>query len=180
MHSVCRAHQGVEWTREEPKGLDANLRHLVNVSARPNPESFAPDTLRLAYGAWSAPKPRKPTPTEAGALGGFAVGLALAPTKTQALYGDIAVRTAEAWRKRVMSRKKIPVYARVPRALVAAAAATFVVDYAIAYPDHGARGAVRETTIVRAAERAAAAARARADGVVARVQSLRARLSPGS
>ena len=56
MHSVCRAHQGVEWTREEPKGLDANLRHLVNVSARPNPESFAPDTLRLAYGAWSAPK----------------------------------------------------------------------------------------------------------------------------
>ena len=136
--------------------------------------------LTLRGGAWSAPKPRKPTPTEAGALGGFAIGLALAPTKTQALYGDIAVRTAEAWRKRVMSRKKIPVYARVPRALAAAAAATFVVDYAIAYPEYGARGAVRETTIVRAAERAAAAARARADGVVARVQSLRARLSPGS
>ena len=71
-------------------------------------------------------------------------------------------------------------YARVPRALAAAAAATFVVDYALAYPEYGARGAVRETTIVRAAERAAAAARARADGVVARVQSLRARLSPGS
>ena len=93
--------------------------------------------LTLRGGAWSAPKPRKPTPTEAGALGGFAVGLALAPTKTQALYGDIAVRTAEAWRKRVMSRKKIPVYARVPRALAAAAAATFVVDYAIAYPEYG-------------------------------------------
>ena len=75
-------------------------------------------------------------------------------------------------RKRVMSRKKIPVYARVPRALAAAAAATFVVDYAIAYPDYGARGAVRETTIVRAAR--AAAPRARADGVVAASELARA------
>ena len=119
--------------------------------------------LALRGSAWSA-EAAKPTPTEAGALGGFAVA-SLAPTKTQALYGDIAVRTAGV-AQRVMSRKKIPVYAcRAPSPPPPPPLSSTM-------PSHPgmARAARRETTIVRAAGRRRRRAHA-ADRWVARVQS---------
>ena len=36
--------------------MEVNLRHLVNVSVRSNPEPFPEDKLRLAFGSWGAPK----------------------------------------------------------------------------------------------------------------------------
>lgn len=56
MHSVCRKVQGLPWQKEEPKGMQANLNHLVAVGARPNPKPTDPNALTLAYGAGCAPR----------------------------------------------------------------------------------------------------------------------------
>ena len=54
MHSVIRKRQGLPWQPEEPKGLSANLSHLVGVQVQPGP--FPTDELGLAYSQRSHPK----------------------------------------------------------------------------------------------------------------------------
>ena len=97
--------------------------------------------LTLRGGAWSAPKPRKPTPTEAGAL----AASPSASRSRQRRRRRCMATSPSARRRRGASascRARRFRCTRACRALAAAAAATFVVDYAIAYPEYGARGAV--------------------------------------
>lgn len=56
MHAVIRQRQGLPWTAEEAKGINANLKHLVQVQVKPNVQPVAEDALQLAYGARMAPK----------------------------------------------------------------------------------------------------------------------------
>ena len=53
---MIRQRQGIAWTKEEPKGIQANLEHLVSVQVKPNVQPVAEDALQLAYGAAKAPK----------------------------------------------------------------------------------------------------------------------------
>jgi len=55
MHAVIRQKQGIPWTKEQPKGMKANLEHLASGRVEPN-VPVAADTLQLAYGAGMAPK----------------------------------------------------------------------------------------------------------------------------
>ena len=54
MHSVIRKRQGLPWQPEEPKGMSANLSHLVGVQVQAGP--FPTDELGLAYSQRSHPK----------------------------------------------------------------------------------------------------------------------------
>ena len=60
-------------------------------------------------------------------------------------YSRMAVRTAEAWRRRLMSRRRIPLINRVPTMLAIAFSCTCIVDYAIALPQYGPSHSVGHT-----------------------------------
>ena len=56
MHQVCRKYQGLPWTPPREKGMEANLRALVNVDVQPNPVPMDPDVLAVAFEARAHPK----------------------------------------------------------------------------------------------------------------------------
>ena len=56
MHQVCRKYQGLHWEPPRDKGMEANLRALVNVDVQSNPQPMHADTLAVAFEARSHPK----------------------------------------------------------------------------------------------------------------------------
>jgi len=56
MHQVCRKYQGLHWEPPRDKGMEANLRALVNVDVQSNPQPMHSDTLAVAFEARSHPK----------------------------------------------------------------------------------------------------------------------------
>ena len=100
--------------------------------------------------AWPArPRLRRLGPAEYGGAAGATVGWLVTPKMTREAYPDMKVRTAEAWRKKILARKPIPLSARAPRilsiALACGLAADFASDYAAALPEHGAVGSLAFT-----------------------------------
>ena len=103
----------------------------------------------------------------AGAAVGAYVGLAITPTKTDPLAGRVA--TPEAWRRRVKAKRDIPLIVRSPNILAAAVVGYSVVEYALAYPTHGALEAVYQTTAWRCGAAASAEGWVRSAGLRARL-----------
>ena len=56
MHAVCRKVQGIPYEPPKPQGMKANLKVLVDVSVRSNPEPMPADTLAPGFGSWAHPK----------------------------------------------------------------------------------------------------------------------------
>lgn len=74
---------------------------------------------------------------------GLAIGWATTPRMTSPVEGG--VRTAEAWRRKIMSKRPIPITERAPRILAVAVVCFTVAEYAYALPMHGPQHAGMET-----------------------------------
>jgi hypothetical protein len=95
---------------------------------------------------------RRPPRLGASDMAGFvglALGYMITPSKTKALYPNTAVRTAEAWRRRIKSRVPIPLAERAPRILAISLMCSFAVDYASYLPAHGPVESIRQTRVGR-------------------------------
>ena len=105
--------------------------------------------------------------TEIGGLVGVGVGFRFTPSKTTEMYPGTAVRTAEAWRRRTLSRQPIPLSCRAPSIIAISLACSVVTGYAAAVPEHGAVGAAQHLhasrLCVRVAQRFAAVGQRCAD-----------------
>ncbi len=88
---------------------------------------------------------------------GLALGWSLTPTMTTPAPGG--VRTAEAWRRKIMSRRPIPLEERAPQILAIALTVTTAVEYAMALREHGPVGALDECTVTIAARHGLSTAR---------------------
>jgi hypothetical protein len=78
------------------------------------------------------------------------LGWQTTPKMTDMVGGG--VRTAEAWRRRLKSREHIPLIVRSPRILATGIVCMSIVEYAQAFPTHGASGSLQELQAVKAAQ----------------------------
>jgi hypothetical protein len=87
--------------------------------------------------------PRRPV--AAALVTGLALGNALVPTS---IVKSGSVRTAEAWRRRVMATQQLTLAQRAPQILVAAALCGTAAQWWLAVEEHGLAGALAQPTLV--------------------------------
>lgn len=83
----------------------------------------------------------------AAGAAGLALGWASTPKMTARDTGNVA--TAEAWRRRVMSRRPVPLVDRAPRILTVSLACFTVAEYSTLMETYTAREAIGHTTCIR-------------------------------
>lgn len=88
-----------------------------------------------------------------GGVAGLAIGWATTPTQTEPIGGG--VRTAEAWRRKIMSRRPVPLINRAPRICATSLACFTLAEYALAFPTHGPVDSLAQLQIARLGQRAA-------------------------
>jgi hypothetical protein len=80
----------------------------------------------------------------AARCGGVGLGYMLSPRYTNPLEGGVS--TAEAWRRKIKAKAKIPLLSRLPRILLTAGLCSTVIEYALALNEgHGLRGSALQT-----------------------------------
>ena len=120
----------------------AATSHAEHIGSEPSELSAEARPQRLRF-------PR-PLPLAAG-LAGARLGWALTPTTFYPLEGG--VRTAEAWRRKLLSKQQIPLIARLPRILTVSLACLSAAEYLGALPVHGARGSLAQVQVLQVADR---------------------------
>ena len=114
--------------------------------------------------------------SRAAGIAGLVLGERVTPSMTQELYPGYAVRTAEAWRKKIKQRRPIPLARRAPQIIAVSLACSFVTEWGLAVPECGALGALGETSAGRLA---GSAARTRAGQGLLRLAACPGRLCLG-
>lgn len=100
----------------------------------------------------------------AGAAGiaGLGLGWVITPMKTDYSGGaGQGVRTAEAWRRKIKSRRPIPLAQRSPRILAVSLLCFSLTEYGLALQTHSPRESLDEVHAIRLAKRYAKECRAR-------------------
>uniref|UniRef100_A0A7S4F9K5 Uncharacterized protein n=1 Tax=Chrysotila carterae TaxID=13221 RepID=A0A7S4F9K5_CHRCT len=89
------------------------------------------------------------SPAGVGFCLGVWLGDSIVPRLTEALYKDTAVRTAEAWRQKMLTIQSIPWYVRYPKILAIAIVTSSLTEYVHALSEHGVLGSVHQTHVGR-------------------------------